>query len=187
MAAMVYSLTLLRFVFITSISIGQGTQIKVGYLVGAGRSDEAHRKVYRYFFTGFIVSLVMVIIVNIVKIPILPIFTKSTAIHQLITVLLLVGLVHEPGRNFNVIIIPALKGAGDIRFPVYMGMIFMWGIGVLFAYVFGISLHWGLLGIGIALASDEWIRGLVIFLRWHKGKWKTKRLVGSGPALPADA
>ncbi len=187
MAAMVYALTLLRFVFITSISIGQGTQIKVGYLVGAGRSDDAQRKVYRYFSLGFIISLTLVIIVNIAKVPAMNLLTRNPAIHQLISILLLVGLVHEPGRNFNVIIIPALKGAGDIRFPVYMGMIFMWGIGVLFAYILGISLHWGLLGIGIALASDEWIRGLVIFLRWHRGGWRNKKLVdNSSPVLTAD-
>ncbi|MDO5576875.1 MAG: hypothetical protein Q4F84_07325, partial [Fibrobacter sp.] len=56
----------------------------------------------------------------------------------------------------------------------YVGMIFMWGIGVVFAYVFGIALHWGLLGIWIALAFDEWVRGLVIFSRWRNGAWKGK-------------
>ncbi len=75
------------------------------------------------------------------------------------------------------VIIPALKGAGDIRFPVYVGMVFMWGIGVFFAYLFGIAFHWGLLGIWIALAMDEWIRGLVIFFRWHRGGWRNKCLV----------
>jgi len=47
----------------------------------------------------------------------------------------------------------------------------------LFAYIFGIALQWGLLGIWIALAADEWIRGLVVFFRWHNGGWRNKCMV----------
>ncbi len=177
MAATVYAFTILRFVFITSISIGNGTQIKVGYFVGAGCADDAQHRVFRYFGLGFLISLVLVIIVNLFQSPLLDLFTKNAEIHHLIAAIFLVALVLEPGRNFNVIIIPALKGAGDVRFPVYVGMIFMWGIGVLFAYLLGISLGWGLMGVWIALAMDEWIRGLVMLQRWRKGKWKTKVFV----------
>jgi putative MATE family efflux protein len=177
MAATTYALTLLRYVFITSISIGNGAQIKVGYLVGAGRSDEAHRKVYRYFLAGFLISLSLVVVTKIAQVPLVTIFTNNATVQGLVYMVLIVALIHEPGRAFNVIIIPALKGAGDIRFPVYVGMIFMWGIGVLFAYIFGIALQWGLLGIWIALAADEWIRGLVVFFRWHNGGWRNKCMV----------
>ncbi len=177
MAATVYSLTLLRYVFITSISIGNGAQIKVGYLVGAGRQDEAHRKVYRYFLVGFLISLSLVIVTKIAQVPLVHLFTNNETVQGLVYMVLIVALIHEPGRAFNVIIIPALKGAGDVRFPVYVGMIFMWGIGVVFAYIFGIALQWGLLGIWIALAADEWIRGLVIFFRWHNGGWRNKCMV----------
>jgi len=176
MAATVYSLTLLRYVFITSISIGNGAQIKVGYLVGAGRCDEAHRKVYRYFLAGFLISLSLVIVTKIAQVPLVHLFTDNAHIQGLVDTVLSVAVIYEPGRAFNVIIIPALKGAGDIRFPVCVGVIFMWGIGVLFAYIFGIALQWGLLGIWIALAADEWVRGLLVFFRWHNGGWRNKCL-----------
>jgi Na+-driven multidrug efflux pump len=86
-------------------------------------------------------------------------------------------MIHEPGRNFNIIIIPALKGAGDVKFPVLAGMFFMWGIGVLFSDILGIKLGLGLAGVWIALTSDEWIRGLVMYARWKNGKWRSKSLV----------
>jgi putative MATE family efflux protein len=180
MAAFVYAITVLRFVFITSISIGSAAQIKVGYYVGAKMADIAQRKVYRYFLAGVAISVVMVVIVKLLQHPILNLFTQNENIHALSLVVLTIALIHEPGRNFNVIIIPALKGAGDVRFPVYMGIIFMWGIGVLFAYIFGVSMGWGLLGITVAMAADEWLRGIVMLLRWKSGKWKTKALVKEG-------
>lgn len=177
MAATVYSLTILRFVFISSISIGNATQIKVGYFVGAGRPDDAYHKVFRYFFSGVLVSLLLVIVANFIQVPVMKFFTKDITILHLISEILLVSLVLEPGRNFNVIIIPALKGAGDVQFPVFVGMILMWGIGVLFAYVFGIIFGWGLIGVWTAMTCDEWIRGSFMFLRWRNGKWKNKLLL----------
>jgi len=178
MAAFVYAITVLRFVFITSISIGSAAQIKVGYYVGAGMANIAQRKVYRYFLTGVAISLILVVIVKLLQVPILHIFTQNPNIHALSFGVLLIALIHEPGRNFNVIIIPALKGAGDVRFPVYVGMVFMWGVGVTLAYVLGITLGWGLFGICVAMAADEWSRGAVIFFRWRGSRWKTKALVG---------
>ena len=177
LAAFVYSVTILRFVFTTSISIGNGTQIKVGYFVGAGKPDEAYHRVYRYFLFGFFLSLFLVVLVNIFQTPLISLLTKNPAVIRLAAGIFLVSLVLEPGRNFNVIIIPALKGAGDVRFPVYMGMIFMWGVGVLFAYIFGIALGWGLMGVWIALACDEWVRGTIMLFRWKSGKWRSKALV----------
>jgi Na+-driven multidrug efflux pump len=179
LAASVYAMTILRFVFMTSVSIGNGTQIKTGYWVGAKMHDEAYRKVLRYFGAGFCISVFLVAVLFALQTPIVHIFTKNPSIAGLMTGIWIVSLFLEPARNFNVIIIPALKGAGDVRYPVYMGMLLMWGIGVVFAYVFGISLHWGLMGVWIAMTCDEWIRGVIMLFRWKSGRWRTKTLVGA--------
>jgi len=178
MAAFVYAVTVLRFVFITSISIGSAVQIKVGYYVGAMMAEIAQRKVYRYFLAGAAISTALVLAVKLLQFPIIDTFTHNPEIQAMSFGVLLIALFHEPGRNFNVIIIPALKGAGDVRYPVYVGMIFMWGVGVTLAYVLGIKLGWGLIGICVAMAADEWSRGIVIFFRWRGGRWKGKELVG---------
>ncbi len=83
----------------------------------------------------------------------------------------------EPGRNFNVILIPALKGAGDVRFPVFVGVFLMWGLGVLGSWLFGVVFGWGLVGVFLALALDEWARGSMMFWRWKSGKWRGKGFV----------
>ena len=51
----------------------------------------------------------------------------------------------------------------------------------------------GLVGVWIAMASDEWSRGLAMFLRWRSGAWKNKALLQPvdeavvAPALAAVA
>jgi putative MATE family efflux protein len=175
-------IAILRYVFMPGISIGTGGQIKVGYFVGAGKPAEAERRVYRYFAIGFLCSLTVIIIINIFKGALLGVFTSRGSILGLGATVLLVSIVHEPGRNFNTIINPALKGAGDIHFPVAVGIVGMWVIGTFGAWLLGIRLGLGLVGVWIAMAADEWSRGIVNLVRWRSGAWKGKALV-----QPADA
>ncbi len=170
-------LAVLRYVFMPGASIGAGVQIKVGYLVGAGRFDEAKRSVYRAFAAAFCFSVVAVVVVQQLHRPILALFTEDPEVLGLAGAVLLVALVHEPGRNFNTVIIPALKGAGDVRFPVYVGMASMWGVGVVGAWVLGVHLGYGLPGVWAAMAADEWLRGGVMFLRWRSDAWRSKALL----------
>ncbi|MBN1500938.1 MAG: MATE family efflux transporter [Spirochaetes bacterium] len=177
LAAYSLVITLSRYIFISGVSIGSGTQIKVGYYVGKELLDDAHRKVYKYFAFGFTISAFMVILINLFKAPILSLFTKNSEIISIASSVLLIGMILEPGRNFNTIIIPGLKGSGDVRFPVVIGAISMWAIGVTGAWLFGIHFGMGLFGIWIALTIDEWTRGLIMLARWRSGAWRTKGLI----------
>lgn len=179
MAAYVFLGSFLRYVFITSISIGSATQIKVGWWVGQGDDETAARKAVRYFLLGTGISLVMILLVNLFQGPLFSIFTQNPETLALIGSVLLVSIAQETGRNFNVILIPALKGAGDVKFPVIVGIIFMWGIGVLGSWLFGVVFGWGLVGVFAALSADEWIRGSIIFARWKSGRWRGKGFVGN--------
>ncbi len=187
MTAYVYLGSFLRYVFISSISIGSATQIKVGWWVGQGQEDTAARKALRYFLLGMSISTVMVVLLYLLHAPVFGLMTKDPEILALIGSVLLVSMVLEPGRNFNVILIPALKGAGDVKFPVILGVTFMWGVGVLGSWLFGVVFGWGLVGVYIALCTDEWTRGLMAFLRWKSGKWRGKGFVNQTAAVQAKA
>lgn len=173
-------MAVLRYVFMPGVAIGLGAQIKVGYLVGAGRHDEAQAKVYRYFAVAFCISLGSVAALQLVRWPVLHLFTQDPKVLELAAAVLLVALVHEPARNFNTVIIPALKGAGDVRFPVLVGIASMWGISVAGAWLLGVHFGLGLPGFWIAMAADEWTRGIAMLLRWRSGAWKSKRLIPGG-------
>jgi putative MATE family efflux protein len=178
LAAYGIALSLSRYVFITGVSIGNATQILVGYLVGAGRQDDAYRRVWRYFALGFCISVALVTCLNLAKTPLLGLFTGDAAVLRFAGSALLIGFALEPARNFNTIIIPALKGSGDTLFPVLVGVCFQWGVGVFLAWLFGLRLGLGLAGVWMALSCDEWSRGLMMALRWRSGAWRSKALVG---------
>jgi putative MATE family efflux protein len=177
-------LAVLRYVFMPGVSIGIGTQIKVGYWVGAGQGDEAAGRVYRYLGAGLSCSVLFLLLISSAQSWIFGLFSATPAVLGLAASVFTVALVHEPARNVNTIVIPALKGAGDVRFPVYLGILSMWGVSVFGAWVLGIRLGLGLVGVWIAMASDEWLRGLVVLWRWRSGAWRSKALV---PAVDMTA
>lgn len=177
-------MAVLRYVFMAGVSIGSAAQLKVGYLVGSGRHAEAKQRVHRYFALASICTVALLVPLELFHRSILGLFSGDPGILALGSTVLLVSIVHEPGRNFNTVFIPSLKGAGDIRFPVTMGVLSMWGIGVAGAWLLGIRLHWGLPGIWIAMATDEWVRGLVMLRRWRSGAWQAGgRLVAASAGV----
>jgi Na+-driven multidrug efflux pump len=86
--------------------------------------------------------------------------------------LLMVSLVLEPGRTFNLVVINSLRATGDARFPVMMGAVSMWGVAVPLAWLLGVRLGWGLVGVWIAFSCDEWVRGLSMYWRWKSRVWE---------------
>ncbi len=74
-------------------------------------------------------------------------------------------------------VINALRATGDARFPLYMALVSMWGIAIPLAWFLGLHLGWGLIGIWLAFAADEWTRGLSMYWRWKSRRWEKKVLV----------
>ena len=171
LAAAAIAQTLSRFMFVFAMSVGRGTQILSSYFVGQNRQAELKVRVHRYWLVGVSVSLIVSFIMMLVRHPIAAFFSTDVATAQLIALLITVSVFLEPGRAVNLIVIQALKGAGDVVFPVKMGILSMWGVGVLFAYLLGIHWGFGLAGIWFGIAMDEWTRGIAMIIRWQKEKW----------------
>ncbi|MCH5149290.1 MAG: MATE family efflux transporter [Spirochaetales bacterium] len=176
-SAFTYLNVLLRFVFTISSSMGSAVQIKIGMYCGAGQKDTAYHKLFGYQLIGTAISIIMVVSLFFARTLIIPFFTKDAEILSLIYSLLPVCIVQEFGRSINIITIPALKGAGDIKFPVLIGILSMWivsvGAGALLSIVFKLELF----GILCMMSADECVRGILSMLRWKSKAWQVKQLI----------
>ncbi|HBC3374024.1 TPA: MATE family efflux transporter [Vibrio parahaemolyticus] len=171
LAAFTYALNIARFSFAFALAIGQATQIQAGYYIGKGWVESILKRVQIYFLVSFAVSVSVASIVYLLRDSILPFFTTQPEILSLTSSLILGSIVLEAGRVFNLVFISGLKGAGDVRFPVLVGIVCMWGIGVLFSYFFGIHWGYGVIGAWMAIALDEWVRGIIMLIRWRSSAW----------------
>ncbi|MFA0311274.1 MATE family efflux transporter [Vibrio splendidus] len=171
LAAFTYAQNIARLSFAFALAIGQGSQIQTGYYIGKGWVDEITSRVQRYFVVGFIASTSITCMVYLFRFEILDLFTQDPEIIALAAILIAGSILLEAGRVFNLIFISCLKATGDIKFPVKMGILSMWGIGVAMSYLLGVHWGYGVFGAWMAIAMDEWFRGIIMAYRWRAKKW----------------
>ncbi|HHU18880.1 MAG TPA: MATE family efflux transporter [Bacilli bacterium] len=177
LATRVYAQNLMSLMTVFSMSISKGMQIFIGQLVGAGKEKEAYSSMFIGVRAALTVALSVGSLLAIFGRQVFMIFTRDPDIIALGTVILIIGLILEPGRTSNLVIISALRAAGDARFPVIIGICVMWGVLVPLAYFLGITLNFGLPGIWIAMLVDEWIRAIIMWTRWRGKRWMGKAVV----------
>lgn len=173
----VYVMNVTNYFMALGMAIGMGTEIIVGHMVGAGEFKAAYHKLIRSLRMTFLLTFVVVGIASLFRKELLGLFTDNPEIIAMGSGILLLSVILEPGRTFNLVVINSLRAAGDAKFPVAMGVLSMWGVAVPLAYWLGIHMNMGLLGVWIAFAVDEWLRGLIMYLRWRSRVWETKALV----------
>lgn len=171
----VYVIAMLCYVY--TIALANASQVIVGFLMGAKRQNEVTNRVWKSMSLAIVISVGLAIFFYMTSDTILSVFTTDSEILSLAHDVLLVEIFLELGRAVNIVMVGCLQAAGDIRTPTLVGVLGMWLCAVPLSYLFGIYWDWGLVGIWIAMALDEILRGLLFIYRWQSGKWKEKRLV----------
>ena len=80
----------------------------------------------------------------------------------------------EPFFALSIVCSGTLRGAHDVRVPMVVSLVCMWGVRVPLApaLVYGAGL--GLAGVWLAMDVDLILRGILCTLRWRSGKWARK-------------
>lgn len=168
----IYSQTITSVIFTLSVAVGQALQIILGRYIGNKKQEEGYRfslKVYRRFlFLFFGCALAIAVSGSWI----IPLFTDNQDIIELVKVLLWLNVLYEPARAMNEIVIASLNVAGDVRYPVMMGFIVIYLFTIPMAYGFTHFSEFGLIAIWLTFIVDEWLRLILFFLRWQKGKWR---------------
>ena len=169
--AYTYLNTVVSYVYLFSMSLGQGTSIIVGWEVGKKQPKNAEGICLFSVRCSFLIAMAAVGVLCLLRRPVFGLFTSNEEILTLGTSVLLTNFILEAGRSRNLVLVNALRAAGDVRFPLYIGLVSMWLFSVGFSWLLGIGLGWGLHGIWIALGLDECCRAIAMQLRWKSGAW----------------
>ncbi len=189
LATQSYAMQLVWAIVLCSVAIGLATEIIIGHMVGAGDLDAAYRQLLRSVRVGFVIAVGVAVLVALLSPWLLAFFTKDPVIIATGVLLMRIGVILEPGRVFNLVVINALRATGDARYPVLVGAFSMWGVLAFGSWLLGTYLGMGLLGVWIAMTADEWLRGLLMYRRWKQRKWvkyaqRTHGAVQANKAIP---
>ena len=139
---------------------------------GCKKIDEAQKHGLMSYFlaTGF---MVVVGAVFYIFAPFLAgLFSKDFEVIDLVVKVLRIVALVQPFLCVTLVITSALQGAGDTKYPMYSTFVGIWGVRVLGVYLLGIRLNWGLVGVWLAISIDIIVRGIILMVRFMRGKWK---------------
>ena len=179
--ARAYCNTLISFAMIFSNASAMSTQIITGHLVGAGKTEEAYKRVFKTLRTSMPITIALASINAAICGYTLRIFTDNQNIIMLGQSIMIVDIFVEIGRCMNMTFVSSLKAAGAYVFPLIAGVLSNWGLGLTTGYAVGVVLGLGVAGIFIGTATDECIRGLIVMYYWYKKKWMGKSVVDKSP------
>jgi Na+-driven multidrug efflux pump len=171
LATHAYAQQVIMVVLLFGLAMGLSVEVVVGHLVGAGRLHEAHALVKRALALGLAVSVAVATLAALLGPWTMRLFTQDATIAAAAVTLLWWTVLLEPGRTFNLVVINALRATGDARYPVQVGAVSMAVVLAGGSWLLGGVLGLGLVGVWIAYAADEWLRGLLMWRRWVRLRW----------------
>lgn len=150
----------------------------IGQCMGAGDTEQADY----YFKTLIKTTLIFAVAWNALVFAATPVLLSFYALEaetKRLTVLLV--LIHNV---FNAAAFPfadplgkGLRATGDVRFPTLVSLFTTIGVRLVFSVLFGIAFGMGVVGIVWAMCLDWTIRGIIFWVRFRRGKWKTFQVI----------
>lgn len=75
----------------------------------------------------------------------------------------------EPLFAISIVVMGALRGAGDSKRPFVLNALSMWGMRVLPIIIF--TKRYGVIGVWVTMTFELVFRGILFFIRMVRGKW----------------
>ena len=159
-------------------ALNLGMTTVVSQCVGAGEYDGARYYLRKLCKAGY----ALMAAVNLTIIALLPLIMRIYDVSpEGERLAVTVALIHGISSIF--LWIPSfslptfLRAAGDARFTMFASMTVMWLCRVMFAYILGKFMGYGVVGVWSAHAILDWtVRSIVFYKRYRSDKWVTKAI-----------
>ncbi len=159
-------------------SAGMATSILIGWNVGRGDMERAYRVNFEAIKIALLTNVGLSTVMAFLAKPIYrAMFNASDEVLALIQPIMFIEAVLNIGRSVNVVEENSLRATGDVVYQMAVGMLSCWLCSVLFCYINGVVLGYGLVGCWFAFLLDEWTRAALYLRRWISRKWMDKRII----------
>lgn len=150
----------------------------VGQCIGRGNVSEARKFIKSFLWIGSgSLALIALILMPLFH-PLVSIFSPPPEIiDDLFVVLLVNSIAQVPLWAVSFILPSALRAAGDSRFTSITSMLTMWLFRVIFGYILGIVLGYGVMGVWLAMNCEWAVRGGIFLWRFRGEKWFAHKLI----------
>lgn len=158
--------------YLPAMAFGVSSATLIGQSLGENNPEKAEK----YGDYAYIISVIFMVIIGglfgIFAPQIVSYFTDDKeVIFYSVRVLRIIAM-FQPFLAVTQVTAGSLQGAGDTKFPMYLTFIGMWGIMVFGVYLMNKMNILTLVGVWSMYALDITFRGIILMIRYKKGKWK---------------
>jgi len=163
--------------YMPAMGISIAATTLVGMSVGVGSVKLAQRYVKVLVKWDLILTTVTASFLIFAPKQIFSLLSNDQAVINLGSVyLVIMGFCQFP-QQLTGVFAGSLRGSGDAKATLTINMIGLWAVRIPLSYLFGSHLFglgfgWGIIGVWWAMAIDLFLRFTLMFLRYHRGKWK---------------
>jgi len=171
--------------FLPGMGIATATTVLVGQCLGAGRPALAERYTVAAWQMGLVFMGIMGLFFVFVPEFFLRLLVENETVVAEASLPLRIAGLFDPALATAFILIGALRGAGDTKWPMYARLLGTWGLRVGLAALFIGLFQWGLVGSRLAMGLDSVAVALFIYWRFRSGRWKqvwADKKARTGPA-----
>ncbi len=165
--------TIENFAYIPDFGFGMAAAVMTGICLGEQNPQKARE------ITALTTKLVMglMVIFGVVFFVFAPqlvsCFTQTPEVRRMAASVLRLIAFFQPMGAVTQIMGSSLQGAGDTKFPMYATLVGIWGIRIGLGYTLAAGLGMGLFGVWCAYAMDITLRGVLLTVRFQRGKWES--------------
>lgn len=176
LAASNAAMTLMSTAFMPLIGLSMATTTLVGQFIGAGDLEHARKSGYTSIKIGFLYAVLIVSNYFLFPRQLLSLISKDPEVMELGSKILMIAGVFLLSDGFGICANGALRGAGDTRFMMVVGLLYAWFLFIPLAYVLGYTLNGGVVGAWVGAMIYIILYGITTFLRFHRGKWESMKI-----------
>ena len=162
-----------------SVTMGPVFITVIGQCMGAGDIRQAEYYFRKLTKVTVCISVAWNTLIFLITPLLIKIFAVSRQTGQMILYLV---LIHNIA---NAVVFPfadplgkGIRAAGDAMFTMGISLFTTIGVRLILSILLGIVLDLGVIGIALAMCLDWTVRGVIFWIRFRQGKWKTYRVIG---------
>ena len=164
--------TIEQMAFVLFIGISNATSVLVGNRIGAGKEDEAFVYAGRSLGLGVIGGILMGILLQLVKEPVLSLYNVSPDVIANASRVLTVMMFFLWARVNNMtIVVGILRAGGDTRFSLFLDGFIIWLVGVPMAWLGANVWHLPVYFVYLCAMSEEAAKWFLGMRRYFTRKW----------------
>lgn len=179
MAAHRAAITVESLTFMPAWGFAVAGSAVVGQYLGAGRPDRAEAGLRECARLSTALLTVMGVVFFFTAEPLVRLFLRGPGEEATVAAAaacLRIAAFEQPFMAMGMALGGALRGAGDTRSPVIVGILGVWGVRIPMAWALAFPAGLGLNGIWITMIADWALRTAVFSILFRRGRWKTIKL-----------